>query len=77
VGGEIPPHITGGTMSYWMIISKPDQPTPGFFEYVEDMEQVNAVALLRTKSEELGSGLTLWKLIKHTTVNVNSTVVDD
>jgi len=60
-----------------MIISQPDQPTPEFFQYVEDIEQAVAVDLLRTKSEELGEGLSLWKLIKHTTVNVNPTVVDD
>ncbi len=64
-------------MSYWMIISQPEQPTPEQFWYVEDLEQVDAVALLRTKSEEEGKPLTLWKLIKHTTVNVNPTVVDD
>jgi hypothetical protein len=64
-------------MSYWMIISQPDQPTPEKFWYVEDLEQTDAVALLKTKSEEEGGALTLWKLVKHTTVDVTAHAVDD
>lgn len=64
-------------MSYWMIIGNPEQPTPDFFQYVEDMEQSVAVDLLKTKSEEEGRGLSLWKLVKHTTVNVTARAVDD
>jgi len=60
----------------WMITSEIGHP-PVTWEYLEDMEQTDAVDSLRTSSEENGCGLYLWKLIKHTTVNVNPSVVDD
>lgn len=64
------------TISTWAITSDIGHP-PVVFEYPAPMEQTDVVELLRTKSEENGCGLYLWKLIKHTTVNVNPTVVDD
>jgi hypothetical protein len=62
--------------STWMITSDIGHP-PIVWEYPEPMEQPDAVDLLKTMSEEEGHELYLWKLIKHTTVNVNASVVDD
>jgi len=64
-------------MSYWMIIDTPSQPVPIGFWYLEDMESAEALSELHDKSEEEGRALTLWKLMKHTTVDVNASLVDD
>lgn len=64
-------------MADWMIISKPEQPTPERFWYIGDFENAEAAAALIAKSEDERSGLTLWKLAGHTTVDVDVTIVAD
>lgn len=64
-------------MAKWMLTSDPAQPVPEYFEYFLAETNEEARNALIVSSEATGKELFLWKIFKHTTVNINATAHDD